>query len=88
MAYLFSSRARDDPKYLDLSDTIRKAFPVVTLSLEDSSRARNGVRLPTPIDVESGNVGVFDSAGFAIGIFDNSESGLKPLVVFSSNEKL
>ena len=82
------AQLQEDPKYLDLSDTIRKAFPVVTLSLEDSSRARNGVRLPTPIDVESGTVGVFDSAGFAIGIFDNSDSELKPLVVFSSNEKL
>lgn len=82
------AQLQEDPKYLDLSDSIRKAFPVVTLSLEDSSRARNGVRLPTPIDVESGTVGVFDSAGFAIGIFDNSDSELKPLVVFSSNEKL
>jgi tRNA pseudouridine55 synthase len=82
------AQLQEDPKYLDLSDTIRKAFPVVTLSLEDSSKARNGVRLPTPIDVESGNVGVFDSTGFAIGIFDNSDSELKPLVVFSSNEKL
>ena len=82
------AQLQEDPKYLDLSDSIRKAFPVMTLSLEDSSRARNGVRLPTPIDVESGNVGVFDSAGFAIGIFDNSDSELKPLVVFSSNEKL
>jgi tRNA pseudouridine55 synthase len=82
------AQLQEDPKYLDLSDSIRKAFPVVTLSLEDSSKARNGVRLPTPIDVESGNVGVFDSTGFAIGIFDNSDSELKPLVVFSSNEKL
>lgn len=82
------AQLQEDPKYLDLSDTIRKAFPVVTLSLVDSSKARNGVRLPTPIDVESGNVGVFDSTGFAIGIFDNSDSELKPLVVFSSNEKL
>ena len=82
------AQLQEDPKYLDLSDSIRKAFPVVTLSLEDSSKARNGVRLPTPIDVESGTVGVFDSAGFAIGIFDNSDSELKPLVVFSSNEKL
>ncbi len=80
------TQLQENPKYLDLSDTIRKAFPVVTLSLEDSSKARNGVRLPTPIDVESGNVGVFDSAGIAIGIFDNSDSELKPLVVFSSNE--
>lgn len=82
------AQLQENPKYLDLSDTIRKAFPVVTLSLEDSNKARNGVRLPTPIDVESGNVGVFDSAGLAIGIFDNSDSELKPLVVFSSNEKL
>jgi tRNA pseudouridine55 synthase len=82
------AQLQEDPKYLDLSDSIRKAFPVVTLSLEDSSKARNGVRLPTPIDVKSGNVGVFDSTGFAIGIFDNSDSELKPLVVFSSNEKL
>jgi len=81
------AQLQEDPKYLDLSDSIRKAFPVVTLSLEDSSKARNGVRLPTPIDVESGNVGVFDSTGFAIGIFDNSDSELKPLVVFASNEK-
>ncbi len=82
------AQLQENPNYLDLSDSIRKAFPVVTLSLEDSSKARNGVRLPTPIDVESGNVGVFDSTGFAIGIFDNSDSELKPLVVFSSNEKL
>lgn len=82
------AQLQENPNYLDLSDSIRKAFPVVTLSLEDSSKARNGVRLPTPIDVESGNVGVFDSTGFAIGIFDNSDSVLKPLVVFSSNEKL
>lgn len=78
---------QENPKYLDLSDAVRASFPVLTLSLEDSSKARNGVRLPTPIDVASGNVGVFDSEGFAIGIFDNSDSELKPLVVFASNEK-
>ena len=80
-------KLQESPQYLDLSDAVRTAFPVLTLSLEDSSKARNGVRLPTPIDVESGNVGVFDSQGFAIGIFDNSNSELKPLVVFASNEK-
>ena len=81
-------KLQESPQYLDLSDAVRTAFPVLTLSLEDSSKARNGVRLPTPIDVESGNVGVFDSEGFAIGIFDNSDSELKPLVVFASNEKI
>ena len=81
-------KLQESPQYLDLSDAVRTAFPVLTLSLEDSSKARNGVRLPTPIDVESGNVGVFDSQGFAIGIFDNSDSELKPLVVFASNEKV
>lgn len=81
-------KLQESPQYLDLSDAVRTAFPVLTLSLEDSSKARNGVRLPTPIDVESGNVGVFDSQGIAIGIFDNSDSELKPLVVFASNEKL
>jgi tRNA pseudouridine55 synthase len=80
-------KLQESPQYLDLSDAVRTAFPVLTLSLEDSSKARNGVRLPTPIDVESGNVGVFDSEGFAIGIFDNSDSELKPLVVFASHEK-
>lgn len=80
-------KLQESPQYLNLSDAVRKAFPVLTLSMEDSSKARNGVRLPTPIDVESGNVGVFDSEGIAIGIFDNSDSELKPLVVFSSNEK-
>jgi tRNA pseudouridine55 synthase len=81
-------KLQESPEYLDLSDVVRTAFPVLTLSLEDSSKARNGVRLPTPIDVESGNVGVFDSDGMAIGIFDNSDSELKPLVVFASNEKV
>jgi tRNA pseudouridine55 synthase len=76
----------ENPQYLDLAATVRKAFPALTLSAEDSSKARNGVRLPTPIDVESGNVGVFDSTGSAIGIFDNSDSELKPLVVFATNE--
>ena len=77
----------ENPQYLDLAATVRKAFPALTLSAEDSSKARNGVRLPTPIDVESGNVGVFDSTGSAIGIFDNSDSELKPLVVFATHEK-
>ena len=81
-------KLQESPEYLDLSDVVRTTFPVLTLSLEDSSKARNGVRLPTPIDVESGNVGVFDSDGMAIGIFDNSDSELKPLVVFASNEKV
>lgn len=76
----------ENPQYLDLAATVRKAFPALTLSAEDSSKARNGVRLPTPIDVASGNVGVFDSTGSAIGIFDNSDSELKPLVVFATNE--
>ena len=76
----------ENPQYLDLAATVRKAFPALTLSAEDSSKARNGVRLPTPIDVESGNVGVFDSTGSAIGIFDNSDSELKPLVVFATHE--
>jgi hypothetical protein len=44
------------------------------------------VRLATPIQVENGNVGVFGPDGIAIGIFDNSESELRALVVFASNE--
>ena len=80
------TQLQDHPEYLELSEAVQLAFPRVDLPESDAAKARNGVRLATPIQMENGNVGVFGPDGIAIGIFDNSESELRALVVFASNE--
>ena len=79
-------RLQEHPVHLELSQAVEMAFPRLDLSESDAVKARNGVRLATPIQIESGNVGVFGPDGIAIGIFDNSESELRALVVFSTND--
>jgi tRNA pseudouridine55 synthase len=80
------ARLQESPSHLELSQAVEMAFPRVDLSESDAAKARNGVKIATPIQIESGNVGVFGPDGIAIGIFDNYESELRALVVFSTNE--
>jgi tRNA pseudouridine55 synthase len=80
------ARLQESPSHLELSQAVEMAFPRVDLSESDAAKARNGVKIATPIQIASGNVGVFGPDGIAIGIFDNSESELRALVVFSTNE--
>ena len=56
------------------------------LTEEQASKAVNGVRLSAPADLASGHVGLISPDGRAIGLFDNSDSVLHPLVVFATNE--
>jgi tRNA pseudouridine55 synthase len=80
------ARLQESPSHLELSQAVEMTFPRVDLSESDAAKARNGVKIATPIQIASGNVGVFGPDGIAIGIFDNSESELRALVVFSTNE--
>jgi len=77
---------QENPELIDLATAIKTGFPHIVLSEEQASKAVNGVRLSAPADLASGHVGLISPDGTAIGLFDNSDSVLHPLVVFATNE--
>ena len=77
---------QENPELIDLATAIKTSFPHIVLSEEQASKAVNGVRLSAPADLASGHVGLISPDGTAIGLFDNSDSVLHPLVVFATNE--
>jgi tRNA pseudouridine55 synthase len=77
---------QENPELIDLATAIKTSFPHIVLSEEQASKAVNGVRLSAPADLASGHVGLISPDGTAIGLFDNSDSALHPLVVFATNE--
>ena len=77
---------QENPKHLDLATAVKTGFPHLVLSAEDAAKAVNGVRLSAPDDLPNGHIGLLSPVGQAIGLFDNSNSVLHPLVVFATNE--
>ena len=77
---------QDKPEIMDLATAVKTGFRYIVLSDEQASKAVNGVRLSAPVDLATGHVGLISPDGRAIGLFDNSESVLHPLVVFATNE--
>ena len=77
---------QQNPEIMDLATAIKIGFPYIVLSEDAAVKAVNGVRLAAPVDLASGHVGLISSDGKAIGLFENSDSVLHPLVVFATNE--
>jgi tRNA pseudouridine55 synthase len=77
---------QEKPEIMDLATAVKIGFQHIVLTEEQASKAVNGVRLSAPADLASGHVGLISPDGTAIGLFDNSDSVLHPLVVFANNE--
>jgi tRNA pseudouridine55 synthase len=77
---------QEKPELIDLATTLKTGFQHLVVTHEQASKAVNGVRLPASGDLAPGHVGLISPDGQALGLFDNSESVLHPLVVFATNE--
>ena len=77
---------QENPEVMDLATAVKTGFQHLVLSEAQTFKAVNGVRLSAPTDLDSGHVGLISPDGRAVGLFDNSESVLHPLVVFATNE--
>ncbi len=77
---------QENPEIMDLATAVKAGFQHIVLSEAQAFKAVNGVRLSAPADLDTGHVGLISPDGRAIGLFDNSESVLHPLVVFATNE--
>jgi hypothetical protein len=77
---------QSNPEIMDLATAIKTGFQHLELTEEQSNKAVNGVRLSAPADLASGHVGLLSPDGRAVGLFENSDSVLHPLVVFATNE--
>ena len=75
-----------NPEMIDLATALKTGFQHLELTDEQASKAVNGVRLPAPDELASGHVALISQEGRAIGLFENSDSVLHPLVVFATNE--
>jgi tRNA pseudouridine55 synthase len=75
-----------NPKIMDLATAVKLGFQHIVLTEEQASKAVNGVRLSAPDELSTGHVGLIAPDGRAIGLFENSDSVLHPLVVFATNE--
>jgi tRNA pseudouridine55 synthase len=75
-----------NPEIMDLAAAVKKGFQYIVLTEEQAGKAVNGVRLSAPDELSTGHVGLIAPDGRAIGLFENSDSILHPLVVFATNE--
>jgi tRNA pseudouridine55 synthase len=75
-----------NPEIMDLATAVKTGFQYIVLSEEQARKAVNGVRLSAPDELATGHVGLIGPDGSAIGLFENSDSVLHPLVVFATNE--
>ena len=71
------------PSVIELGEAIKMTFPVVEISGEDIKRAKNGMRVPLPMDMPTGVLGVFGNSGEVISLCENIDSELVPVVVFN-----
>jgi tRNA pseudouridine55 synthase len=74
-----------NPEIMDLATAVKTGFQHIVLSEEQARKAVNGVRLSAPDELATGHVGLIGPDGSAIGLFENSDSVLHPLVVFATN---
>jgi tRNA pseudouridine55 synthase len=77
---------QERPEIMDLATAVKTGFQHIVLSEEQARKAVNGVRLSAPDELATGHVGLIGPDGRAIGLFENSDSVLHPLVVFATNE--
>jgi tRNA pseudouridine55 synthase len=75
-----------NPQIMDLATAMKLGFQHMVLTEEQAGKAVNGVRLSAPDELSAGHVGLIAPDGRAIGLFENSDSVLHPLVVFATNE--
>ncbi|MEY4312134.1 MAG: hypothetical protein RLZZ571_904 [Actinomycetota bacterium] len=71
------------PSVIELADAVKMTFPTVEISGDEIKRAKNGMRITTPIQLPAGMVGVFANSGDVISLCEHIESELVPVVVFN-----
>lgn len=71
------------PSVIELADAVKMTFPTVEISGEEIKRAKNGMRVTTPVQLPAGMVGVFANGGDVISLCEHIDSELVPVVVFN-----
>ena len=71
------------PSVIDLADAVKMTFPSVEISGDEIKRAKNGMRVTTPVQLPAGMVGVFANSGDVISLCEHIDSELVPVVVFN-----
>lgn len=77
------SEIENSPSVIELPDVIKMNFPFVKISEDDVKRAKNGVRIPLPIELPRGLIGLFSNDDEVISLCENKNSELVPVVVFN-----
>ncbi len=73
----------NSPSVIALADAVSMLFPVVEISGDDIKKAKNGMRIPLPVEVPPSVIGVFTNTGEVISLCENSNGELIPIVVFN-----
>lgn len=71
------------PSVIELADAVKMTFPTVEISGDEIKRAKNGMRVTTPVQLPAGMVGVFANSGDVISLCEHIDSELVPVVVFN-----
>lgn len=78
------AKFEESPAIISLADAVRLAFPTVEVSDSDAKRVIHGIRIPAPVDANSGVIGVFAPSGQVLSLSENVNSELVPVVVFAN----
>lgn len=73
----------NSPSVIELAETVKLLFPVVEISGDDIKKAKNGMRVPLPVEVPPSVIGVFTNTGEIISLCENVAGELVPVVVFN-----
>lgn len=73
----------NSPSVMELGDAVKLLFPTVEISGDDIKKAKNGMRIPLPVEVPPSVIGVFTSSGEIISLCENANGELVPVVVFN-----
>ena len=76
------AQLEENPQFIPLADAVRAAFSELVIPDSEIVRARHGVKIPAPIDADSGISAVFTEGGEVISLCENVSSELVPVVVF------
>lgn len=73
----------NSPSVIELAEAVKLLFPVVEISGDDIKKAKNGMRVPLPVEVPPSVIGVFTNTGEIISLCENVAGELVPVVVFN-----
>ncbi len=73
----------NSPSVIELAEAVKLLFPIVEISGDDIKKAKNGMRVPLPVEVPPSVIGVFTNTGEIISLCENVSGELVPVVVFN-----